>query len=130
MLHSAVDHLLSIPNRTFEILIVDDGSKDNTASVALSFPKTALGDAKPGRKYDLRVVRLARNRGKGAAVKHGFLHARGKRILMVDADGASQFRDLELLWEAMDGTEVDGQAIAVGSRAHLVDTEAVVKVCR
>jgi dolichyl-phosphate beta-glucosyltransferase len=47
---------------------------------------------------------------------------------MVDADGASRFEDLELLWKEMDDIEVDGQAIAVGSRAHLVGTDAVVKV--
>ena len=47
---------------------------------------------------------------------------------MVDADGASRFEDVELLWEAMDKLSSDA-AISVGSRAHLVKTEAVVKVC-
>lgn len=61
------------------------------------------------------------------------LHGRGRRLLMVDADGASRFEDLELLWSAMDtlspskksGTEA--AAVTIGSRAHLVKTEAVVK---
>ena len=49
---------------------------------------------------------------------------------MVDADGASRFEDLELLWKALDelSTDKDAASIAVGSRAHLVKTEAVVKV--
>ena len=48
---------------------------------------------------------------------------------MVDADGASRFEDLELLWKAMDELAPDGRdAMVVGSRAHLVKTEAVVKV--
>ena len=50
---------------------------------------------------------------------------------MVDADGASRFEDLDLLWKAMDDLSTDDKdaaTIAIGSRAHLVKTEAVVKV--
>ncbi|RPD81496.1 hypothetical protein L226DRAFT_139549 [Lentinus tigrinus ALCF2SS1-7] len=39
---------------------------------------------------------------KGGAVRHGILHGRGRRLLMVDADGASRIEDLELLCKAMD----------------------------
>lgn len=70
-------------------------------------------------------------------MRHGMLHGRGRRLLMVDADGASRFEDLEGLWDALDGVEEkqrkegreDRGCVAVGSRAHLVKTEAVVKVC-
>jgi len=120
MLRTTVTHLSTRPSRTYEILIVDDGSTDTTSNVALS-----LASSYPS--SDIRVVKLRRNRGKGGAVKHGFLHARGERILMVDADGASRFEDLEELWKEMDKTEKDGQGVVVGSRAHLVGTEAVVK---
>jgi dolichyl-phosphate beta-glucosyltransferase len=138
MLKATLDHLSSAltPKRPFEIIIVDDGSTDGTSDVALSFfsslpkssPYTALL-----KTNDVRLVTLERNAGKGAAVRHGFLHARGERILMVDADGASQFEDLEKLWEGLDGVErsQDGGeklGVAIGSRAHLVGTEAVVKV--
>ncbi|KAI6113096.1 hypothetical protein F5141DRAFT_1111637 [Pisolithus sp. B1] len=48
------------------------------------------------------------------------LHSRGHRLLM----------DLEHLWKSMDKlTPKNESAVAVGSRAHLVQTEAVVKVC-
>ena len=66
----------------------------------------------------------------------GVLHASGHHILFVDADGATHFPDLALLEEELDKLEV-AQASAskgaphglvVGSRAHLVATEAVVKV--
>lgn len=135
MLESALKHLATIPSRTFEILIIDDGSKDDTASVALSspsniLPKLLASSQLKESNLEFRVVKLSRNRGKGAAVKYGVMHARGRRILMVDADDASQFSDLELLWKAIDQVELDGEGIAVGSRAHLVDTEAVVKVSR
>lgn len=130
MLQAAAQHLQSIPHRSSEIMIVDDGSRDNTTSVVLAAPTTLFACNVHTRRFDLRVISLSKNMGKGAAVKHGFLHARGRRLLMVDADGASQFSDLELLWKALDETEVDGHGVAVGSRAHLVGTDAVVKASR
>jgi dolichyl-phosphate beta-glucosyltransferase len=55
------------------------------------------------------------------------------RASRVDADGASRFEDLEVLWNAMDllAPENGPAAVVVGSlRAHLLKAEAVVKVCR
>jgi len=120
MLEATLSHLVANPLRTYEILIVDDGSKDATVTLALSLAQVHAAS-------DIRIVKMDRNVGKGGAVRHGFLHARGERLLMVDADGASQFADLDLLWAAMDGVENDGRGVAVGSRAHMVKTEAVVK---
>lgn len=124
MLEVAIKHILSVPERKTEILIVDDGSTDGTADLALKYAKQNL-------KIEIRVVTREKNSGKGGAVRHGMLHSRGRRLLMVDADGASRFEDLELLWRALDqlgGKDPDHAAIAIGSRAHLVKTEAVVKV--
>ena len=112
--------------RTFEVLVVDDGSRDGTADLALKLGATYSGSA-----GDVRVVVLEKNLGKGGAVRHGMLHGRGRCLLMVDAAGASPFADLEALWTAMDSlleTDKDGAAVVVGSRAHLVKTDAVVKV--
>lgn len=136
---------------TYEVIIVDDGSRDKTCRVALDY---ARKNAERGGK-SIRLVRLAKNRGKGGAVRHGILHSRGERILFVDADGASRFEDLELLEKEMDEAEKLHQgrarngdttkekengngraemksfkAISLGSRAHMVKTEAVVRVCR
>ena len=125
MLSSTLKHLSSFPKRSFEILIVDDGSSDDTAAVALELA------AKDHPKADIRAVQLERNRGKGGAVRHGMLHARGRRLLMADADGASRFADVELLLGALDAlapADGDSPAVAIGSRAHLVKTDAVVKV--
>ncbi|KIJ34799.1 glycosyltransferase family 2 protein [Sphaerobolus stellatus SS14] len=120
MLEAALEHLTSGSTRSYEVVIVDDGSKDATVALAIS-----LAQKHP--ESDIRVVKLDHNVGKGGAVRHGFLHSRGERLLMVDADGASRFQDVELLWKAMDDIEKDGRSIAVGSRAHMVNTEAVVK---
>lgn len=56
------------------------------------------------------------------------LSARGELCLMVDADGATQFSDLGKLIEDIKRIEKNGEAVVVGSRSHLVTTEAVVKV--
>jgi dolichyl-phosphate beta-glucosyltransferase len=107
----------------YEIIIVNDGSKDKTVDVALRFSKKhQLHDV-------LRVVSLKENRGKGGAVTHGFRHVRGQYAIFADADGASTFSDIKKLVEG--GQEVQDETcrgIAVGSRAHMVNSEAVVKV--
>lgn len=129
----------------WEILIISDGSTDRTIDVALRFarahqlgissskqPDTQSSRRKtpqdvPGRS--LRVVSLQSNRGKGGAVTHGLRHARGKYVLFADADGASTFSDLgKLMTACKEIQDVQGRAVAIGSRAHLVGSEAVVKV--
>jgi dolichyl-phosphate beta-glucosyltransferase len=58
------------------------------------------------------------------------VNSRGRLILFADADGATRFADLDLLLKAMDEVkDADGQGMVVGSRAHLVKSDAVVKVC-
>lgn len=59
---------------TYEILVVDDKSSDNSVAVAKS-----LG---------CRLIRHPVNRGSGASRKTGILHARGKIVIMLDADGS------------------------------------------
>ena len=104
----------------WEILVVSDGSNDKTEATALDFAKSHSGGS-------IRVVTLRRNRGKGGAVVHGMRHVRGQYVVFADADGASKFADVTKLVEACEKSQDSkGRAVAVGSRAHLVGSPAVV----
>lgn len=120
----AVHDALHSPLSSYEIIIVDDGSKDGTHEVALDFAKSHLHSS----SSQIRVVRLVKNRGKGGAVRHGVLHSRGSLILFADADGATRFQDLSKLCQTLSKVVTrKGHAVAVGSRAHMVRSDAVVK---
>ena len=88
-----------------EVIVVDDGSRDGTARVVEEFAKA---------NKCLRLVRNPGNRGKGYAVRHGMLEAKGEWILYTDADLSSPIAELEKLCRA--AREQDA-AVAIGSRA-------------
>jgi dolichyl-phosphate beta-glucosyltransferase len=88
-----------------EVLVVDDGSTDDTAAQAETF---AAGCA------NVRVLRNPGNRGKGYAVRHGMLEARGEWRLFTDADLSSPIEEIESLWKA---AQSKGADVAIGSRA-------------
>lgn len=132
-------------SKGWEILIVSDGSTDKTVDTALAFardhqlsqhlkarsgPWTSQSkDAVHIPPGSIRVVSLSQNRGKGGAVTHGMKHVRGAYVVFADADGASKFEDLGKLVKACRGIEdQEFRGIAIGSRAHLVGSEAVIKV--
>ncbi|XP_046995564.1 dolichyl-phosphate beta-glucosyltransferase [Schistocerca americana] len=115
-------------NFKYEIIVVSDGSTDNTVSVASQYTKK-FGSEK------VRVLKLVKNRGKGGAVRLGVLSSRGAVILFADADGATKFSELEKLETSLqkltggDYTKepdgVEGRiAVVCGSRAHL-EEEAI-----
>ncbi|XP_072170899.1 dolichyl-phosphate beta-glucosyltransferase-like [Diadema setosum] len=105
-------------SQTYEIIVVDDGSKDGTSEVALEYSKRYGTNL-------IRVLTLEKNRGKGGAVRLGMLSARGRNLLFADADGATKFADIVNLEKSMtELREKDEMAIVCGSRAHLQD-EAV-----
>src|SRR5258708_37011101 len=73
-------------SHTYEIIVVDDGSKDQTGNAALSFQKDFPS---------LKVLSLERNHGKGYAVKQGFFAAQGEIVLFLDADGSTAPQEIE-----------------------------------
>jgi dolichyl-phosphate beta-glucosyltransferase len=94
----------SISPHDTEIIVVDDGSSDDTPDIARRQLKDWARSC---------VVSLPLNRGKGAAVKTGVIRARGDVIAYIDADMASDPSDLSYLLRAVERSHV-----AVGSRAH------------
>ncbi|XP_049301683.1 dolichyl-phosphate beta-glucosyltransferase [Anopheles funestus] len=109
-------------NFTYEVIIVSDGSRDRTPSVAFEYVKL-YGANK------VRLLKLEENRGKGGAVRLGMLSSRGQFLLFADADGATKFADyakLERSMEQMTGFEWKRDALTIGSRAHL-EQEATAK---
>ncbi|XP_078078398.1 dolichyl-phosphate beta-glucosyltransferase isoform X2 [Mustelus asterias] len=106
---------------TYEVIVVDDGSKDETTKVALNYSKTRGPDK-------VRVLTLVKNRGKGGAIKMGVLSCRGRYVLMADADGATKFADIEKVEAGLRSLQMgpDNMAISCGSRAHL-EKETIAK---
>ncbi|XP_021503488.1 dolichyl-phosphate beta-glucosyltransferase isoform X1 [Meriones unguiculatus] len=102
------------PTFTYEVIVVDDGSEDQTSKVALKYCQKYGSDK-------VRVITLVQNRGKGGAVRMGIFSSRGEKILMADADGATKFPDVEKLEKGLSDLRPwpEQMAIACGSRAHL-----------
>ncbi|ODV90008.1 glycosyltransferase family 2 protein [Tortispora caseinolytica NRRL Y-17796] len=120
MLDEALPVLIDTFGSSWEILIIDDDSQDSTVKIALDWAKQHIIDPEM-----FRIIHLNKNRGKGGAVIHGMHCTRGSRAIFADADGASKFSDLLKLLKALQDQGNSG--IAIGSRAHLVKSEAVVK---
>lgn len=81
----------------FEVVMVDDGSTDNSARIM-----TRLGREEPR----LRVVGLGGNYGQTAAIDAGFRAALGEVIVTLDADLQNDPRDIPLLLEALKGSDM------------------------
>jgi glycosyltransferase involved in cell wall biosynthesis len=99
---SYLDHL---PERSAEVIVVDDGSRDGTEALVETYAKS---------EPRLRLVRNPGNRGKGYSVRHGMEQARGKWCLMSDADLSAPIEEVQKLMEA--AAKAHAQ-VAIGSRA-------------
>ncbi len=99
-LRTIIDYFENL-SKDYEIIVVDDGSQDNTAEIAQHFNPR------------VNVIKLPKNSGKGAAVREGISHAQGDFILFSDADLSTPITEFHKLQESLE----NGSHIAIGSRA-------------
>ena len=106
-LWSELRGLLEQLELAFEVVFVDDGSRDRSAEIIRSFRET---------DQRVRLVRLKANGGETAATDAGFKAARGRRVIVMDADLQNDPRDIPMLlshldhWDAVTGWRVNRAA--------------------
>ena len=88
----------------YEIIIIDDGSKDNTLSVIQAFNQNI---------HPLKIYNYMQNRGKGYAVRYGMLKGTGKYRLFTDADLSTPIQEVQSILGYLD----QGYDICIASRA-------------
>lgn len=100
---------------TMRLVLVDDGSDDDTAgAVREAVARINAGDTPArGRLVGATLVRHERNRGKGAAVRTGFAAAAAPWRLMMDADNSSRLLEAKRL---IDAARYTGADLVMGSR--------------
>ena len=86
-----------------EVLVVNDGSKDDTAQVVRAFAEKAP---------EVRLLENPGNRGKGYSVRNGMLQAQGEVVMFTDSDLSAPIEEVERLFAAIE----KGADIAIGSR--------------
>ena len=109
-LYDEVMGTLATSGRSFEVIVIDDGSTDD------SFVQLAALQAADPR---LRVIRFRRNFGQTAAFAAGFAHARGRLVVTSDGDLQNDPRDIESMVQLSDRDDVD---IVCGWRKDRKDT--------
>lgn len=90
--------------QTYEIIVIDDGSQDETARCA--------------HEAGARVITHPYNIGNGAAIKSGIRHARGDILVMLDADGQHPPEDIPSLLDQLGRYDM-----VVGARTHESDSD-------
>ena len=107
-LHRELTEALERSGRTYELVLVDDGSTDDTFGVLATLQAS---DAR------LRLIRLRRNFGQTAAFAAGIAHARGRLIVTSDGDLQNDPRDIPPMVEKLE----QGYDIVCGWRRHRKD---------
>ena len=98
-----IDKYLRKQSYDYEILVVNDGSKDKTAEVVTGLTRAIK---------NLRLIDNKENHGKGYVVRQGMLEAKGEFRLFTDADNSTSVDQLEKMWPEFK----NGYDIVIGSR--------------
>ncbi len=100
---SLIDEYLRRQNYDYEILLVNDGSKDKTAEIVRNLESQFS---------HLRLLDNKENHGKGYVVKQGMLQAKGEYRLFTDADNSTSMDQVEKMWPWFE----KGFDVVIGSR--------------
>ena len=95
-----------------EVIVVNDGSRDNTADLVRSFA---------AKDPVVHLVENPGNHGKGFSVRNGMLHARGRVMIFSDADLSSPIEEAPKLLRALE----EGADVAIGSRWLKAETQTL-----
>lgn len=97
----------------FEVLVVDDGSRDRTPDICAELAQAS---------DRIRLVRHPTNLGKSAAQLTAALNTQASWILTMDADGQNDPRDFQSLWQAAQALPPGSPTILCGRRTRRADT--------
>lgn len=98
-----IEKYLNNQNYDYEVIVIVDGSNDNTAEVASNYSSQVK---------NLKVINNPENHGKGYVVRQGLLEAKGKYRLFMDADGSTSITHLDKFMPEFER----GYDVVIGSR--------------
>jgi len=98
-----IEKFFSNKNYSYEILVVVDGSPDNTAEVVRNYSS---------QMKNIRLINNDANHGKGYVVRQGLMETKGKYVVFLDADGSTSINHVEKFLPELE----KGVDVAVGSR--------------
>jgi glycosyltransferase involved in cell wall biosynthesis len=107
-LYGEINAAMATLNKTYEIIFVDDGSRDGSGEVISQFAR---------KDHRAKLIQFTRNFGQTAAMAAGFEHAQGKIYVTIDADNQNVPADIPLLLKKID----DGFDVVSGWRKNRKD---------